>query len=216
MITENIERTMKMLEKNNMKPYYCEDKQAALDLIKTLIPEGATVTHGGSVTLSEVGAVDLISNGRYNYLDRSKCATREEQQKLYRDSYFADVYLTSSNAVTENGELYNVDGNANRISAIAFGPQSVIAVVGINKLVKDLDEAVYRVKTVAAPKNTVRLNCETFCAKNGKCVSLSTDDPYMSDGCHSEGRICCSYLVSGQQRVKDRIKVIIVNETLGY
>ena len=213
---ERISNAMKALEKNNMKPYYCETKEDALQLIGELIPKGATVTHGGSVTLAEVGATQLLSSGVYNYLDRSKCQTREEQQKLYRDSYFADVFLTSSNAVTENGELYNVDGNANRVSAIAFGPKSVIAVVGVNKLVKDLEEAALRVKTIAAPRNTVRLGLSTPCAKTGRCISLSQECPSMTDGCHSPERICCTYLVSGQQREKDRIKVIIVGETLGY
>ncbi len=211
-----LEILMKNLEKNNMKPYYCENSQEALELVKTLIPEGSVVTHGGSVTIAEIGAVDLVSNGNYKYLDRSKCKTDEEKQKIYRDGFFADVYLTSSNAVTENGELYNVDGNANRISSIAFGPKSVIVVVGVNKIVKNLDEAIYRVKTIAAPKNTVRLGLDTYCSKNGKCVSLNMECPKMSDGCHSPQRICCSYLVSGQQREKDRIKVIIVNESLGY
>lgn len=215
-IPENIGLIMKKLEANNMKPYYCKTRGEALELLKTLIPEGATVTHGGSVTISEIGADKLISNGSYNYLDRSKCETREDQQKLYRDSFFADVFLTSSNALTENGELYNVDGNANRISAIAFGPKSVIAVVGVNKIVKDLDAAITRVKTIAAPKNTVRLGLDTYCAKKGQCASLTMACPKMSDGCRSPQRICCSYLVSGQQREKDRIKVVIVNEELGY
>ena len=215
-MNERIEKTMKMLRGNNMEPYFCKTKEEALKLVETLIPKGAVVTHGGSVTIAEIGAVELISSGDYTYLDRTKCASREEQQKLYRDSYFADVYLTSANAVTENGELYNVDGNANRISAIAFGPKSVIAVVGVNKLVKDLEEAAYRVKTAAAPKNAVRLKLDTYCAKAGKCASLNKDCPEMADGCKSEGRICCSYLVCAQQREKNRIKVIIVDEELGY
>ncbi len=215
-MNDNISALMKNLESNGMKPYFCETNEEAVKLIEELIPKGASVTHGGSVTLGQVGAVELISGGDYNYLDRSKCATREEQQKLYRDSFFCDVYLTSANAVTENGELYNVDGNANRVSCIAFGPKSVIVVVGVNKIVKNLDEAVLRVKTVCAPKNAVRLSLDTYCAKKGQCVSLSKECPGMSDGCHSPQRICCSYLVSGQQREKDRIKVIIVNEELGY
>lgn len=215
-MTEMIERTMSALERNNMKPYYCESRAEALELLKTLLPKGASVSHGGSVTIAEIGARELLSSGGYNYLDRSKCTTPEETAQLYRDCFSADVFLTSSNAVTENGELYNVDGNANRVSCIAFGPKSVIAVVGVNKIVKDLDAAIYRVKTIAAPKNTVRLGLDTYCAKTGKCVSLNSECPAMSDGCHSPARICCSYLVSGQQRVKDRIKVIIVNEELGY
>jgi len=119
------------------------------------------------------------------------------------------------NAVTADGVLYNVDGYANRVSALAFGPSRVIIIAGTNKIVKDLDEAVYRVKTVAAPLNAKRLGCDTYCAKTGRCVSLLKEHPQMSDGCDSEKRICCTYTVAARQRIKDRITVIIVNEELG-
>ena len=122
----------------------------------------------------------------------------------------------SSNAVTESGVLYNVDGNGNRVAALTFGPKSVIVVMGYNKIVKDLDEAVRRVKTVSAPANAVRLNCETYCRHTGVCVSLSKEHPEMADGCRNSDRVCATYVVSGQQRVKDRIKVILVGEELGY
>ena len=122
----------------------------------------------------------------------------------------------SSNAVTENGELYNVDGNSNRVSALLYGPSSVIVVIGVNKIVKNIDEAVRRVKVCAAPKNTVRLSCETPCSKTGECVSLLREDSKMPDGCRCDGRICCNYVVCAQQRHKNRIKVVIVNEQLGY
>ena len=111
----------------------------------------------------------------------------------------------SSNAVTEEGELYNVDGNSNRVAALAYGPDSVIVVAGCNKIVPDIAAAVERVKKIAAPVNATRLHCSTPCAKTGECMN-----------CHSDGRICCNYLVSAQQRHQDRIKVILVGEELGY
>ena len=118
--------------------------------------------------------------------------------------------------MTENGELYNVDGNSNRVAAIVFGPKSVICVCGVNKLVKNIDEAIRRVKTKAAPPNTVRLGIETPCAKTGACISLKQEDPDMCAGCHGDGRICCNYVVSAQQRHINRIKVIIIGEEYGY
>lgn len=212
-----IETTIKNLEKNNMQGYYCETSAEALDLIKSLLPEGCTVSHGGSETLKEVGVTAMLANGKYNYLDRSKCQTAEETEKLYRDCFSADVYLTSTNALTKNGELYNVDGNSNRVACIAFGPESVIVVTGINKLVDDIDMAVERVKKICAPLNTKRLNLETFCSTKGQCVSTSSvENPFVCDGCSSNARICCNYLISAQQRKKNRIKVIIINENLGY
>lgn len=211
-----IEKTLQNLESNNMKAYYCETSQEALELVKSFLPKGCSVSHGGSETLKEVGITKLIANGDYNYLDRSKCSDKEQTEKLYRECFSADVYLTSSNAVTENGELYNVDGNSNRIACIAYGPESVIVVAGVNKIVENIDKAIERVKTVCAPLNAERLNIDTYCGKKGSCVSLSSDEPFICDGCGSDTRICCNYLISARQRHKDRIKVIIVNEKLGY
>lgn len=122
----------------------------------------------------------------------------------------------STNALTENGELYNVDGNSNRVAALLYGPKSVIVVCGINKIVKNIDEAIKRVKTIAAPHNTIRLGIETPCGKTGECVSLRKENPEFCDGCHGDTRICCNYVVSAQQRHIDRIKVIIIGEEYGY
>ena len=211
-----IEKTMTNLKRNNMQPFYCETKEEACELVKTLIKSGDTVSCGGSVTLKQTGVYDLMSSGEYNFLDRSACKTPEETEELYRKVFSADAFFTSANAVTENGELYNVDGNSNRVAAILYGPKSVIAVCGVNKLVKNLDEAVKRVKTKAAPPNTVRLGIETPCAKSGECISLKKDAPEMCEGCHGSGRICCNYVVCAQQRHIDRIKVIIIGEEYGY
>jgi hypothetical protein len=118
--------------------------------------------------------------------------------------------------VTENGELYNVDGNSNRVACIVYGPKQVVMIVGVNKIVKDINEAIQRVKTTSAPPNTVRLGLDTPCSKLGKCVSLLKDNSLICDGCQSPSRVCCNYVVSAKQRHKDRIKIIIVNENLGY
>lgn len=214
---EIIEKTMAALRRNNMQAFFANNAAEAKELVASMLKKGCTVTHGGSVTLEQTGITGLVSNGDYNYLDRGAPGiTREQKEEIYRKSFFADVYLTSANAITENGELYNVDGNSNRIAAIAYGPESVIVVAGCNKIVPDIRAAVNRVKTAAAPKNTVRLSCETPCAATGECISLKKEDSVACDGCRSEGRICCNYLVSAQQRKKDRIKVIIVGEELGY
>ena len=207
---------MERLQRNKMRAFYCETGEQACELVKSLLPGGCTVSHGGSETLKQIGIIEMLNKGDYNYLDRSKCESREETEALYRKSFSADVYLTSSNAVTENGELYNVDGNSNRIACIAYGPESVIVVVGVNKIVGNINDAFERVKKVCAPLNAKRLNAETFCGKNDSCVSLNKDNPYVCDGCGSDARICCNYLISAQQRKKDRITVIIVNEILGY
>lgn len=211
-----IEKTITSLRNNNMAAYYVEKKEDVVPLLKTLMNEGETVTHGGSETLKECGVTDLLNSGAYNYLDRSKAASPEEVEEIYRKAYFADTYLASANAVTEGGLLYNVDGNSNRVSAILYGPKQVVFICGYNKIVRDLDEAVVRLKTVAAPKNTKRLSCETYCAKEGECLAMGRDASYMCDGCKSPQRICCNYVVSAHQRHKDRLKVIIVGEKLGY
>lgn len=212
-----IDKTMENLRRNRMEPYFCETKEEACEIVKTLIKKGDVISSGGSQTLKETGVYDIITSSDYNYLDRTiPGLTREEIEEVYQKTFSADAYFTSTNALTENGELYNVDGNSNRVSAILYGPKSVIVVCGINKLVKNIEEAVTRVKTIAAPKNTVRLECDTYCAKTGKCVSLNKEDSELCEGCHSDGRVCCNYVVCAQQRHINRIKVIIIGEEYGY
>lgn len=215
---EIIKTLMENLENNNMKPYFCENKEEAKALVMSLIDKGATVTNGGSVTMKEIGVMDAVKEREdITYLDRNASGlTPEEVKEIYKKAFFADVYLMSTNALTLSGELYNVDGNSNRVAALLYGPESVIVVCGVNKIVKNLDEAVKRVKTVAAPKNTVRLHTGSYCENAGECMSLKNQGAFMCDGCKGSGRICCNYVVSAQQRHKDRIKVVIVNEELGY
>ncbi len=211
-----LKKTMLNLKKNQFDPYYVATKEEVVPLIEELVPAGASVANGGSVSLKECGVMNLLESGVYDFIDRRKADTPEELRDYYIRAYGSDAFFCSSNAVTEDGCLYNVDGNSNRIACIAYGPKQVIMVVGCNKIVKDLDAAVLRVKTICAPKNCVQLQKDTYCAKMGQCVSLTQEHPSMYDGCDSAQRICCNYLVSGRQRHPNRVKVIIVGEPLGF
>ena len=211
---ESIEKVIVALRKNRMCAEYVSCKEDVLPLVQALIPEGCTVATGGSRTLDECGVTELLRSGAYVYYDRNDPTLfAEEKAAMTAKGATADVYLCSSNAITENGELYNVDGFSNRVAAIANGPKKVILVVGVNKIVPDINAAIRRVKTIAAPLNTKRLNCDTYCLRTGVCMGLEGG---MTDGCHSPGRICCSYLISAQQRLENRIHVILVGESLGF
>ena len=214
-IEKRINKTGENLKKNNMDFYYAPTKEDVKPIVEKLLKKGDVITHGGTVSMTECGIRELISSPEYNYLDRSKVPP-EEIPDLYIKAFSADVFISSSNAITEDGVLYNVDGNSNRIAAIAYGPKSVIIIAGYNKIVRNLEEAEIRVKQEAAPPNCVRLNCNTYCAEKGECVSFNKADRQIYDGCGGDGRICCNYLISAHQRHKGRIKVIIVGEELGY
>lgn len=199
-----IKNVLKNLEKNNFASAYVDTKEEALTLIKTMIPEGSYTATGGSMTLVETGIMSYLKEKTDWHEDR-------------RDAYRAEFYLASANAVTDRGEVYQVDGRSNRISAIAFGPEKVILVVGINKLVPTLRSAVERVKNYASPANAIRLGKDTPCAKLGQCISpLFSEENIFSEGCSAEECICANALVMRRQREKDRITVIIVGEELGY
>jgi len=199
-------KTIDNLAKNNILGFYVNSSEQAVEKVAGLMKEGELVAVGGSMTLFETGIIDHLRSGRYNFLDRYKEGlSRDQQEEIFRKSFLADTYITSTNAITEAGELYNVDGTGNRVAAMIYGPRSVIVVAGINKIVKDIDEAVERVRRMAAPANSTRLDTKTPCIKTGHCVD-----------CRTEGRICCSYAVLGYQKQKNRIKVIIVGEELGY
>jgi len=205
-INARVQRTIENLEKNNMNGYYVETEREALEKVDDLVAEGSLVGIGGSMTLFDIGAIDFLRNGNYKFLDRYKEGlTPAEMKKIFRESFFADTYLTSSNAITENGELYNIDGNGNRVAAMLYGPDQVIVVVGVNKLVKNMEQAILRVKETAAPANNIRLNKNNPCTKIGYCMD-----------CKAEGRICNEYTVIKRQSVKGRLHVIIVNKDLGY
>ena len=216
-VEKRIERTAEALRANNMEVYVAEDRGAVAGIVESLLKEGDVIGVGGSETLNECGVLDLVRSEKYNFINRyAPGLTRDEIHKLHIRAIGADVYVSSTNAITEDGVLFNVDGNANRIAAIAFGPKSVIIVAGYNKIVKDLDAASVRVKSVAAPANTKRLSCPSYCEKAGECLALAEGSSVMTDGCHGDGRICCDYLISARQRIKGRIKVILVKEELGF
>ncbi len=205
-------RTAAALRKNRFDAQWFRTKEEALACIRETIPENAVVANGGSMTLAECGVMDLLRSGKYRFLDREG-VPREEVAEIYHKALSADYFLMSSNAITENGELYNVDGNGNRVAALIYGPQQVIVLAGANKIVPNIEAAVDRVKHITAPANAIRLHCDTPCAKTGVCAGARGDMP---SGCKSEACICCQYVVSGFQRVPGRIKVILVAESLGY
>ncbi|WP_099189688.1 lactate utilization protein [Tepidibacter mesophilus] len=205
-IKKKVERTIQNLEINNINGYFVQTEEDALNKIKELINEGDTVSVGGSMTLFEVEVINLLRNENYNFLDRyEENLTSEEIKDINRKSFFSNVFLTSSNAITENGELYNVDGRGSRVAPMIYGPDKVIVVVGVNKIVRDLDEAIMRNKELAAPANARRLNKETPCANIGHCVD-----------CNSKNRICNKYVVIKREIDLGRTHVIIVNKELGY
>ena len=217
-MNKQIEMVMENLKRNGMEPYFASSKEEVLALVKSFIPKGATVGVGGSASLKECEIIELLKCGEYKYLDRNREGiTPKEYQEVMKNCLTANYYLSSTNAVTLDGELYNVDGTGNRLAALNFGPENVIFVVGVNKIVKDIKEADYRVKTVAAPKNAVRLSKNTPCAKTGKCIAVTTGkNNTFNCGCDSPDRICRNYLVLGKQKTDGRIKVIICGQELGY
>ena len=205
-----IKRTMQALEKNGMKAQFAETKEDAVRAVENLLSVGDTISCGGTMSLPEGGVTDLMNSGKYTFLDRDAGVyTRDE---VYKMTFSADAFITGTNAVTESGELYNVDGYGNRLAAICYGPKKVIVVAGCNKIVKDMSEAIYRMKTVTVPANGLRLNLETPCTKTGRCAKI---DGGVTSGCNSDNRLCCQYLVTGYQHV-ERIYVVIVGEELGY
>lgn len=208
-----IKETMENLEKNNMKSYFCETSKDAVSLVENLLSEGETITCGGSMSLKESGVFSLMESGKYNFINRETC---DDVEAVYRAAFSCDTYLMSTNALTRDGVLYNVDGNSNRVAALLYGPKSVIVVCGFNKICENLGEAIERVKRVSAPLNTKRLHTGAYCESMDKCKSLNSENPFMCDGCKGSGRICCNYVVTAQQRHKDRIKVVIVGEELGF
>lgn len=205
-IEQRVKKTMDNLEKNNMEAYFVKNEEEMLSKVKELVTERETIAVGGSMTLFETGIIDYLRNGKFDFLDRYKDGiTPNEVKEIFRKSFFADSYLVSTNALTENGELYNVDGNGNRVAAMLYGPDQVIVIVGINKIVKDLDAAIKRNREISAPINAKRLNKTTPCTKVGHCMD-----------CKSSDRICNEYTLIRRQGVKGRIKVIIVGKELGY
>lgn len=203
---ENIATTIiKNMEKRQIEGYYCPDKQSALKKALELIPKGSSIGWGGSITLSETGLMDAIQNGDYKIIDRDKAKNLEEQRKTYAEICMSDIFLMGTNAITLDGELINIDGRGNRVAFLCYGPQNVIILAGMNKVVTDIDSGFKRVRNIASPPNTIRLNKKTPCAITGKC-----------EDCYSPDCICGQFVVTRRSGVPNRIKVILIGEELGY
>ena len=193
---------IKGLQSRNISGYYAASREEALSIALSLIPEGSTATMGGGVSVHEIGLVDALKNGNYSFIDRDDYADKREAALL---AYDADVFLASCNAVTSDGVLVNIDGNSNRVSAIAHGPKKVIFIVGMNKVCDDVDGAMKRARNVAAVTNAQRFNISTPCSKTGTCMN-----------CKSPDTICCQFLITRYSRHAGRIHVILVNDNLGF
>ena len=196
------QKVIKGLESRNMTGYYAATKEEALKKALELIPEGSSVSMGGAMSAHEIGLVEAVKKGNYNFIDRD---AMEDKRAAMLAAYDADYFLVSANAMTEDGVIVNIDGNSNRVSAIAQGPKHVLFIVGMNKVCDDVDGAMKRARNVAAPINAQRFGLSTPCAKTGSCMN-----------CKSPDTICCQFLITRFSRHKDRIHVILVNDNLGF
>lgn len=207
-IDKKIELTIANLIKNNMYACYVDKKEEVIPKVLEFLKDGDKVSCGGSMTLFETGIVDYLRNGKYDYLDRyDPNIPAEKMDDLFREAFLCDTYFSSSNAITEKGELFNIDGRGNRVAPMIYGPKSVIVIAGYNKIVPDIHAAYERVKNIAAPANAKRLGYAIPCGSTGKCMQ-----------CNAPSKFCSLYTLIGYQLPirKDRIKVIIVGEDLGY
>jgi len=203
---ENVANTIiKNLSKRQIEGYYCANKNLALQKALELIPKGASIGWGGSMTLKETGLLDAIECGDYNTINREKATSLEEQRKIYGEIFCSDFFLMSTNAITLDGELINIDGRGNRLAFLCYGPQNVLILVGMNKIVSDVESGFKRVRDIASPPNGVRLNKKTPCAITGKC-----------EECYSPDCMCGQFVITRHSGIPNRIKVILIGEELGY
>ena len=203
---QNLANTIiKNMAKKNLEGYYCATSAEAVEKALSLMPEGSSVTWGGSMTLTECGLMDALRTANYEIIDRDTAKTPEEARVMYSKQVMADYFLMSTNAITIDGELVNIDGRSNRVSCLCWGPQNVIIIAGMNKVAPDVESAIKRVRNMAAPANCVRLNKNTPCAQTGKCGD-----------CYSQESICSQVLITRRSSAPNRIKVILVGEELGY
>ena len=196
---------VKNLQSRQFDAYYCDSKADALAKALELIPKDSTVGWGGAMSAQQIGLLDAVRSGEYHALDRDTCATMEDRVKMMKKCLTADVFLTGANAISLDGQMVNIDGIGNRVAAIVYGPDSVIVIAGMNKVATDVPEALHRVRNIASPPNTVRLNKNTPCAVDGRCHD-----------CYSPDCICNQVVITRRSRAKDRIIVILVNDNLGF
>ncbi len=196
------QKTIKGLESRNMTGYYATSKEEALKKALELIPKGSTIAMGGAMSAHEIGLVEVLKGSDYNFIDRDKA---EDKRAAMLASYDADIFISSANAMTDDGVIVNIDGNSNRVSMIAQGPKKVVFIVGMNKVCGDTDSAIKRARNVAATANAQRFGLDTPCSKTGACFN-----------CKSPDTICCQFLVTRYSRHEGRIHVILVNDNLGF
>lgn len=193
-------------KKRNIEAFYCEDSSSAVALAMELMKYGGTVGMGGTETVKQSGLLDAVLSAEHlQFIDRNKAQTPEEKKAIFIETMQSDYFLMSSNAITVDGELINIDGNGNRVACLIHGPEQVIILAGMNKVVNDVDEGITRVGIHAAPPNAARLGTRTPCAALGHCGD-----------CHSEDCMCCQIVVTRHSRHKGRIKVILIGEELGF
>ena len=196
------QKVIKGLESRNMSGYYAANREEALALALSLIPEGSSVTMGGGQSVWEIGLPAALKAGNYKFIDRNEIA---DKRAAMLAAFDADVFLASANAITEDGVMINIDGNANRVAALAFGPKKLVLIVGMNKVCPDADAAMKRARSVAATINAQRFGLSTPCSKTGSCLN-----------CKSPDTICCQFLITRFSRHPGRTHVILVNDSLGF
>lgn len=198
-------RLIKKLEQRHYNAYYCADAEALREMVKTLIPEGSSVTWGGSDSIRSTGVTAMLKAGNYQVFDRDDVTTQDEKLDIYRRAFSCDWYLSSVNAMSEDGVLVNIDGNGNRVAAITWGTSHVLLVVGINKVCQDVDAAIKRARSTAAPINMARFDFPTPCQVDGACHD-----------CKSAESICNYISIQRMSHPARRHTVIIVGQSLGY
>ena len=201
---KQVERTIQVLKKNNFEALFVSDSKTAFEEVMKRIPDGATVGVGGSVTLTQIGIVDALKKRNIHFISPFQAKNSEERLELTRRCFSSDIFLTGTNAVTEDGRLFNVDMTGNRVGAMFIGPKKVIVVCGVNKIVMDVEAAEKRVKWWVAPQNAKRLSKKTPCAETGVCADCSSPD-----------RICNIYVTLAKKPSRTEVVVILVGENLG-
>ncbi len=201
-----VSKAILYLHRNNMAGYFVENKEELLQLKASFMKKGETVGCGDSVTLEESGVFEFVRRGDFVFYDKHQIGlTPEEKRAIYLKNFDTVTFLTGTNAVTLDGKLFNIDGNGSRVAPMLYGPKQVIVVVGINKLTDTVEDAMERARQIAAPLDAKRLNKDTPCTKLGRCID-----------CRHEQRICNDFVLIARQFIKDRIKVIIVNQAYGF
>lgn len=196
---------LRKLERRGMRAVCCETAEEARREALRGLKKGDSVCWGGSVTLRQLGLIELLKGGDFRALDRMEARDEQELRRIYSECMLADRFFCSANALTMEGELVNMDGNGNRVSCLMYGPKEVTVIVGRNKLVRDVEAAVERIRTVAAPRNAARAGYQTGCLHAGRCVD-----------CYTPECICGHLVITRFSRIRDRLRVILVNEELGY